>query len=47
MGIGSVSLEKPIMAIRTGKHAQVLAVFKNHLPEIGNDNGDGVNGMAA
>lgn len=47
MGIGPVGLEKRIVAIRTGKHAQVLAVFKNHLPEIGNDNGYGINGMAA
>lgn len=47
MRIRLVSLEECIMTIRAGEHVKVLAVFENHLPKIGNDNGNGIHIMTA
>lgn len=47
MRICLISLKERIMTIRTGEHVEMLAMFEHHLPEIGNNNGYGINGMAA
>lgn len=47
MRICLICFEERIMTIRTGEHVEMLAMFEHHLPEIGNNNGYGINGMAA
>lgn len=47
MRICLLCFEERIMAIRTGEHVEMLAMFEHHLPEIGNNNGYGINSMAA
>lgn len=45
--VGLVRLEKGVMTIRTGEHAEMLAVTERQRPEIRNDYGYRINRVAA
>ena len=45
--VGFVGFKKGVMTIRTGEHAEMLAVFECQRPEIRYDNRNGINRVAA